>query len=377
MMNKIIIIITFILSTSSCITQFIPETDEYRNIIVIEGLLTNEERSNTIKISRTRPIDVSGVSSPLINAFVDIIDDDGNHYIVPEKRPGIYSTDSLVFRGVSGRKYKLRVQTEDQIFESDLMLMGEVPPIDSLYAKFNFYDDGYEYPPLYAYDVFFDSEDPQNTNRYYRWTYEEVWEYHLPWHYPPPSKSICWVTEHSNDIIIKNTSAMESGRIKEYPLVYLDNRSSEKLSHKYSILLKQYSISEQEYLYWENMKKIRDDIGGLYDPIPMSIKGNIHSVNDPKTNVLGFFSVSSVAAKRLFIKNDTIKMRIPGAYCVTDTLKTLVNVSGLGKYIFVLEEIDGVGFLVSTFPQCADCTLRGSNIKPLFWNDDQLFDNEN
>ena len=371
-MNRTIVAILIVfLSAGSCITKFQPEIDEYENILVVEGLLTDENRVNSVKLSRTRKIGLGGISSPVTGAQVIIEDNLGTATILNETKPGLYCTDSLTFRGVTGRTYTLKVSKGDEQYESASMLMHEVPPVGSVYSEFSFEDDGYIYPPLYSYKVYFDTWDTLNRSQYFRWTYDEVWEYHLPYHYPPESKRICWLTEQSTDIMIENTSAYKEVKIKKFPLVELDNRSDTKLYVKYSILLRQYSISSEEHLYWDKMKKMINETGGLYDPFPMPLKGNIVSISEPLKPALGYFSVSSVATKRLFIQNDTIKKPMGDYYCVTDTLPTLVNVSGIGRYIFVLEEVDGVGFLVSRYEQCANCTLLGTNVKPTFWHDDE------
>lgn len=368
----ILYFLSSLLLFNSCITKFTPEIDEYDNIIVVEGLLTDEDRTNYIKLSRTIPTGLAGLSSPLTGAHVLFRYGTNEAVVLDEKKPGYYCTDSLTFRGEVGETYKLQIVTsENEVYESTPMLMKEVPDIDSLYSEFEFYDDRLNWPPLFAYNIYFDSYDDSKVCRYYRWTYEEVWEYHLPWHYPEPEKSICWISNNSSEILIKNNSALEEDRISKFPLIYLDNKQNEKLFQKYSLLLKQYSISEDEYLYWDSMKKLTQEQGGLYDPIPKPLIGNIISVDKPSEPVLGYFSVSSVAKMRHFIENDTIKYLAGGQWCVTDTVKTIEEISGLNSYVFILAEIDGVGFLVSTFRQCADCTVSGTNIAPSYWYDEE------
>lgn len=363
-------IILFLLMTTSCITKFNPEIEGYENILVVEALLTDEYHSNYVRLSQTRPVDVSGISSAVRGASVIIEDDLGRKEYLREKSPGYYITDSLGFQALAGRSYKLNISTGNSSYESPFIEMLEVPGIDSVFWEFEYSDDDMIWPPLYSYQVYLNTFDPTNTCRHFRWTYEEVYEYHLPFHYPPDSKRICWITEKSTGIMINNSSALEEVFIERMPLIYLDNRKSEKLRYKYSINVKQHSITADEYLYWDRVKKISGEIGGLYDPIPMPIEGNIFSTTDPSESVLGYFSVSSVESSRLFIQNDTIKLGFAGQYCVTDTLQTLDNVAGIGTNIFVLDEIDEVGFLVSIYEKCADCTLFGSNTEPLFWNDD-------
>ena len=355
----------------SCTSKFIPEIDEYDNIIVVEGLLTNEENSNYVKLSRTIPAGITGLSSPVVGAHVYIKNEFNDAEVFYEDRPGYYLPSSPGFRGETGQSYTLYILTDNKQYESSPMLMREVPDIDSLYTEFTFTDDGSMYPPLYEYDVYFDSYGSSVNNKYFRWAYTEVWEYHLPWHYPPDYKRICWVSEESSDIIIKNNSTLEQSVVEKFHLIHLDNRASSRLFQKYSIQLKQYSISEDEYIFWETMKKMTDEQGGLYDPIPKPLTGNIISMADDTEPVLGYFSVSAVSKKRLFIHNDTIKYTPGGQYCVTDTAATIEEISGLNKYVFILEEVDDVGFLLSTFEQCADCRLSGTNTPPPFWYDEE------
>ncbi|HCC71707.1 MAG TPA: hypothetical protein DEQ09_11225 [Bacteroidales bacterium] len=369
--HLIIYIFLLFIVIDSCTTKFVPEIDEYDNIIVVEGLLTDEYRTNHVKLSRTIPIGITGISSPLVDAHVYVQDDLNRIGMFYETRPGFYASDSLTFIGETGRTYTLHIHINGREYESNPMLLQEVQPIDSIYAEFRYEEDGL-YPPLYQYTVYFDSFDPENNNKFFRWTYEEVWEYHLPWHYPPEYKRICWLSEKSSDIIIKNNSTSEEAIINKFPLLQLDNRSSTRLFQKYSILLKQYSICEDEYNYWENMKKMTEEQGGLYDPIPQSLTGNITCIDDPAEPVLGYFSVSAVKDKRLFIKNDTLKYMPGGQYCVTDTAYSIEEISGLGTYVFVLEEIDeGAYFLLTRSEQCADCRVFGTNIPPFFWYDDK------
>ena len=236
-MNYRILINTvlFIIIASACTTKFLPEIDEYDNIMVVEGLLTNENRANYVKISRTIPVGITGISSPLVDAHVYIRDDLNRIAVFHEKRAGYYASDSLTFRGEIGRTYTLHIMAGGKNYESDPMLIQEVQPIDSLFAEFR-YEEDVIYPPLYEYTVYFNSYDPENNNRFFRWTYEEVWEFHLPWHYPPDYKRICWLTEESSEIIIKNNSTVEEAIIDRYPLLTVDNRSSNKLYQRYSIL---------------------------------------------------------------------------------------------------------------------------------------------
>jgi hypothetical protein len=51
-----ILILIMIAASGSCITQFIPETDEDKNILVVEGLITDHPEDNIVRLSLSMPL---------------------------------------------------------------------------------------------------------------------------------------------------------------------------------------------------------------------------------------------------------------------------------------------------------------------------------
>jgi hypothetical protein len=155
------------------------------------------------------------------------------------------------------------------------------------------------------------------------------------------------------------------------------------LSVKYSILVNQYSLNEDEFNYWENLQDITDNAGGLYDVAPMVIQSNIYNIDDPGETVLGYFSASAVSWKRIFIKDIFSWLPNPYWYCPTDTVWGEDPIKRLNDTVWVLEDHplpdlyngdDYIRWRVTTiYKECADCTTRGTIIKPPFWDQETLF----
>jgi len=137
--KKNIFLLLFLLIFTGCITQFIPETDEDKDLLVVEGLITDQPGINTIKISKSLPLGSKTASKPLKGCIVTISDDTGNTFKLKETVSGTYVTDPLQFTGRIGRFYTLHIKTisggSDQNFESYPVEMRAVPPIDSVYYK--------------------------------------------------------------------------------------------------------------------------------------------------------------------------------------------------------------------------------------------------
>jgi hypothetical protein len=63
----------------------------------------------------------------------------------------------------------------------------------------------------------------------------------------------------------------------------------------------QYSLTEDNYLYWENIRKVANQQGSIFDPPPAPISGNMFNPNDPEELVLGYFQVVQIDTVRTFV----------------------------------------------------------------------------
>ena len=104
MRSKIYITISFILLIiSGCITPFLPETDEDPNLVVVEGLITDQPEVNMVKLSRSMPLGKTATLRPLKGCIVSITDDLGNRFYLNESNTaGTYLTDPSIFQGDCG-----------------------------------------------------------------------------------------------------------------------------------------------------------------------------------------------------------------------------------------------------------------------------------
>jgi hypothetical protein len=356
-----------LLLIAGCTIQFLPEVDENKELLVVEGLLTDQNRTNAIKLSRSLPLGKPLVRKPVRAAVVTITDDKGSITTLKENLPGIYMTDSTKFRGKVGSRYSLTITIKNVTYSTDYIEMKPVPPINTL---------GYEKVVITASDeemyveegckIILDSYDPTGKCLYYRWDYVETYEYTVPYEV---INKVCWVTERSDRILIKNTSIYNQARVSKYPVTFITNKS-DKLKERYSIQVSQYSLNEPEFDFWERVQNISQNIGGLHDITPMAIPSNIRCNTFPEEQVLGYFSVSAVSQKRLFIKERFLGLPNFYSYCATDTLSGRLPETGLNTDYWVIEDYGNEVppfYIITTYRECADCTTRGTTVRPDFW----------
>jgi hypothetical protein len=406
---KSIFALAVVLTLCKCIDPYSPKLKGYESLLVVDGLVTDENKSYTVKLSRTLQ-DQNDTPPMVSDATVFITDNAGNYCYLNNMGDGIYKTDSSQFRGQTGKTYVLHINTpEGENYESDQCLMQSVPHIDSIYfAKDQeVVNNGTEIQE--GIRIYLDSEEGDN-NLNYRWTFEETWEFKVPnpkrfnFLYLKPGlvinrivkvehvKEFCWKNRKSDEILIRAVYAGEPNQIRKEPLFFIATGESDRLMIKYSILVKQYSISKNEYDFWDNLKKVNSSGADIFAAQPYPVTSNIHSIKNPNEWVLGYFQVSAVTQKRKNIHfNDIAAMNVPFYQYTCETMefeprdfdtpqsppKTWDDVYWylcvVSNYTFTEPKYfpgrDSLWKMVFTRPECANCELFGSSVRPGFWNE--------
>jgi len=354
-----------------CVKEFIPEINESPYRVVVDGLITNQPEGYTIRLSWSNSVRET-TSVPLTRCIVTVHDDLGNVFQFRESStPGTYNSDMTTFQGVVGRTYTLHIDTKNATpkhysYESFPVEMKPVPPIDSLfYEKVLIKEGSLERVATEGCQIYLNTYDPELDCRFFRWDYTENWKCQIP--YANVVNRICWISNNSNSINIKNTASLSESQIYRHPILFISNET-DRLSIRYSIIVNQYSISKNEFLYWDDIRKITDNVGGLYDIIPYSLAGNLFCIEDPDEQVLGFFSVSARTSKRIYV--DEFFSGLENIY-YPECLDVQLDVyskpfSGQNEWWWIIEYY---GLWITYHKWCADCTARGTTIRPYFWED--------
>jgi len=98
----------------------------------------------------------------------------------------------------------------------------------------------------------------------------------------------------------------------------------EELNHRfargYYLTVRQQSISEEAFEYWESIRKVVDISGNFFEAPPGKIRGNFSNTADPEEDVFGYFSAIQEDTIRLFVSpadiNEVILPLCPGSVAV-------------------------------------------------------------
>jgi hypothetical protein len=368
---RYLVIFLFLILSNSCIVQFIPDVPEVQELLVVEGMITDQPGLNMVKLSTSLPLGDASNAKPVTGCSVNITDDLGSTIYLGETEPGTYITYA---HGIVGRTYTLHINRSIGArvlnYESSPMEMIPVPPIDSIYYEKEVVRESWNgWFGTDACKIYLDTHDPSGSCSYYRWTFSETWILRLL--FPVPNGT-CWITEDTKKVNVKNASSIKEAMIVKQPINYITN-VTDRLKIRYSILVNQYSLTEEEYAYWDKAHDFVDQVGGLYDIIPSSIPNNLWRVGVPQEKVLGYFSVSAVSSKRIFIQDNFQGIIDQYPNCINDTIYGDFDPPELNVYEWTLiDHPEGVGpreRVLTYRKECADCTTRGTTVKPDFWID--------
>jgi len=365
----------FVLILAECKVPYQPPLKSSKtHYLVAEGFL-NANGKTSIKLSRTRNI-TPGDTSSFINetgATVQIEDENNNTFLLNETGNGNYSANYNLY---SGNNYRLRIRTNDgKEYLSDFVPIKQSPAIDSI--TWNFKNGGVQ---LYA-----NTHDPQNTTRFYRWSYEETWEFHsyykssLIWNNQllkvvPRTQQVdtCWQTHNSNRIYLGSSAKLSEDVITEAP-INLISYGDQRISVLYSILVTQYALDSTAYNYWSAMKSNTENVGSIFDPQPNQTRGNIHCTTDSSEIVIGYISAGTTQQQRIFINNNEMPSdwnSPPPCYIDSVPKDSIVYYLGGSLGLFpidtIMNPISRFAY-TSSFINCIDCTIYGTTVKPAFW----------
>lgn len=350
-------------------------------------LVVNTFVGNTdavIELKRSQAVNDEDRPKAEAGAQVTIETEAGVTFSLAEESPGRYVSSGMNMTTTD--RCRLRIKTSDgKEYESVYVPVLFSPEIDSI--SWGIDADGL--------NVYVNTHDPANNTHFYLWEYEETIHYRsayrssyiinvlddtLEFKVRTGKDDIfnCWITIPSDNILLGNSSRLSRDIITNHRLVNLP-ANSWKHGIKYSLLVRQYALSRDAFNYFENLKRTTEDIGSLFGPLPANVEGNIRCVTNPAEPVVGYFNISTVTEKRIFIDSSELpvewllirtgKFSIDCYASKADTLllhEIFANPDVL--LINAVEEGGLIGFTSHKSISCIDCRLNGgTNVRPDFW----------
>ncbi len=229
----------------------------------------------SVRLSTTAPFFANAPTPGARGAVVQVRDDLGRTVRFTESStPGTYITDSLV--AAAGRTYTLRVEWRGDVYEA-IDRLEPVAVIDSLYfvarPRRDAATDGVR--------ATIDLRDPPVVSNFY------LWDQFVDGVRQVAPDSLFRVRVVSNDEFIQGR------RVRRFqPFDGVTVRTGQE------VLIRQYSLSETAWRYYEALNQQIDGDGSPFAIPPSSVRGNVANITRPAVRALGYFSASAVAERR-------------------------------------------------------------------------------
>jgi len=374
-----------------CIEEyFFTIPDSSNSFLIVEGQITDEPGPYFVKLSKSVSINSSEVE-PVSTAEIQI-EKEGMVYKLVQLGDGLYASEG--FQAEPEANYRLSISLDGSQYQSSWQKLKASPEMDSVYYIVD--EEETENPDVAIDGIqwFVDRHGQGSDAELFRYQWDETWQIGVSWptfeYYvgndltePIPvedRRNTCWINKPSSKINLTSTSTLSENVVSEHPLFFASDEE-ERFTIKYSLLVRQYALEEDEYEFWRALRESNAEGGNLFDKQPASVVGNIINISDPEETVLGFFSANGVTEQRVFVT----RRELPQGFgfpprCQLDTTFK----ADVGNYEeLVSKKIDGgllfyqkimspfspaiIGVTLSE-PACADCVVKGGDEqKPDFW----------
>nr|WP_299385487.1 DUF4249 domain-containing protein [Allomuricauda sp.] len=380
------------LALQGCIEPFEGEFVNFESALVIEATITNELKNQQVVLSRTYEFEAEGPIAES-NATVRLLAN-GNAMAFQHTGDGVYVSQEE-FAAQAGVEYQLDITTQDgRNYGSSLNQLTSATQIDEIRAERITSDLGVD-----GMGIFVDSFDPSGSSKNYRYEFVETYRVIAPTWSPisligdpeggcnvikvpnTTDERICYATDYSTAIILTSTEDLNEDRVDNFMVRFIP-RDNYVISHRYSILVRQYVQSNEAFTFYETLNELSGSESLFSQTQPGFLEGNVFSKESQEERVLGFFEVASVDEERLFFNYDDFYPGEPlppyvddcnpsapplvsmGGTCV---LRPIIE-SGLGVYVADNAPPElGEGPFQIARRVCGDCRELGTDEPPEFW----------
>lgn len=316
-MKKAIFYILGWLALFGCEDVYRPELSSGPNLPVIEARLTNNPAFNYIYVCRTTKFTNNNYSKAIINAKIELLEENGPVYNIKHTVSGIYNLPESL---EPGKQYKLRVKIDNETYESDWEKLPLLPEMENFspetYTQVKYINNSYGIPYksyVDGFQVFVDVPVNNASKAYlFRWhsylqfcmggyigrdrTFEWISFFHNS------SENIASTGHYSNDSIINRHKLMFN--VCDY-LGYLDTVNYPQRKSAYELgwifEIDQYGLSEGAYRFYKKAGEQLKADGQLFDPINSQVQSNMHCISNPDKQLLGVFDLCSVTRHQYYV----------------------------------------------------------------------------
>lgn len=315
----------FLLLVSACTEPFTIETIELDTVLIVEGLITDELKHHSIKLSRSTQLEDAAVYLEY-QAQVQITSSDGQTFQFAQDEATGHYTSQAAFQAKHQIDYTLTIHTQDGgSYQSKPVRLPPTAQIDRVYAEPIIFND------LEGVMIFVDTQAGTEETPYLRYEYESTYKIEVPkpssWNWEVEDydfrsgyyeigltrrepETICYSSYASSGILQASAAEFTQGNVVRYPIHFI-YKGAPALRERYSIQVKQYVQNIEGYTFYRTLHDLGMSESLLSQAQPGFVPGNVESTVHPNEKVLGFFEASTVFSKRIYFNYKDFGFEFP------------------------------------------------------------------
>lgn len=261
----------------SCEENFKLDLKQTESKIVIEGLVTDNAKLQSVRITKTSDFYSVGASPKVTNAKVTVSDDAGNtiNFIHnPRNHPDSAGTyiPEVSFAGQIGRTYSLKTEVDGKVYEATDKLVN-VLPIDSLETEIDPREFKKPAKTGKYYEVLMFAREDQSVKNFYLFKFYR-------------NDSLTY--DNDTDIYFSDDEILAEN-INGVPApIYYGKGDKARVEI--------YSLSNVGFMYYNDLVTLLNNDSGMFSPIPATPRTNMTN------GALGFFQVSALSQEEIMIE---------------------------------------------------------------------------
>ncbi|MDN5203832.1 DUF4249 domain-containing protein [Fulvivirgaceae bacterium BMA10] len=234
-------------------------------VLVIEGIITDQDHLNTVRLSTTTDVNDIVHSKPVSNASVKLSNGAGDEEVLSHTENGFYRIEEII--GEIGETYTLEVsyQGQEYLATSTMLPVSDIDTITYRFKENSLIDyEGY-------YISFSAPKSRKDQVNYYRWLL-----------YKNDT-----LLSGKADIFVSTDEFISSLKDLELDVPFQKNDT---------VTLEMYSLDKSAYDYYLTLSTLITSDGGFFSPVPQNPTSNISN------GALGIFSASAVSSRKIVIE---------------------------------------------------------------------------
>ncbi len=320
-MKRFLFLILMIILFNSCLEEITLKDQKFEtDAVIVQGKLIKGSPSIAeVKLERVGDFNGFQTATYLSGASVKLIDEKGGAIELPEKfSQKIYAAtipqNHPNFRVETGKSYRLEFTLANgQRYESTLEPLQPVPVIDAVDFKkierTRLNEDGVVVTDNYLQFLVSTQLKPADAQEKARLR----WELFSAFRVTDDSGKLCYYYEPlvPSDVFIYNGDEFNVDKVDMLPQaeVLLNFRFAEG----FYLTMVQESLSKEAFVYWDQIRKLIERSGNMFDPPPGKITSNLKNITNPEEEVYGYFYATEQDTFRMLIRPNEVGN--PQTYC--------------------------------------------------------------